>query len=70
MSGLSAAARNVFDSRSRLQVALNKTGANVESRYWLLQGLFYFVKPGFFYQTVSLPHLTAATKTDKMGCAK
>ena len=38
MPSLAASARNVFDSLSRWQVIMNKTGANVESKVWLAGG--------------------------------
>ena len=31
---------NVFDSHSRLRVTLSKTGANVEHRVWVAEGLY------------------------------
>ena len=34
----------VFDSHSRLQEILNKTGTNVEHRIWVVEGLYYMAK--------------------------
>ena len=35
---------SVFDSRSRLRAILNKTGARVEHRAWVAEGLCYMAK--------------------------
>ena len=43
LQGLKVGA-NVFDSHSRLQVILSKTGTNVEHRVWVAEGLYYMTK--------------------------
>jgi len=37
---------NVFDSHTRLQAILNKTGSNVDHRTWVVEGLFFMMKSG------------------------
>ena len=45
---------DVFDSHSRLQAILNKTGSNVEHRIWVVEGLFYIMARGKFDKEVSV----------------
>ena len=35
---------SALDSHSRLRVILNETGANVEHRVWVVEGLFYMAE--------------------------
>ena len=37
---------NVFDSHSRLQAILSKTGSNVDHRTWVVEGIFFMMKNG------------------------
>ena len=58
---------NVFDSHSRLQAILNKTGSNVEHRIWVVQGLFYMMKAGKFDKDVSVADLKGSPKSGHKG---
>ncbi len=58
---------NVFDSHSRLQAIMNKTGHNVEHRLWVMQGLFYMMKAGRFEKEVSVVDLRGSPKTSNKG---
>ena len=40
LAGLTAVTNNAFNSHSRLQVILNKSGPNGETNIWLVEGLF------------------------------
>ena len=58
---------NVFDSHTRLQAIMNKTGSNVEHRIWVVQGLFYMMKSGKFDKDVSVSDLKGSPKTSNKG---
>ena len=60
---------NVFDSHTRLQTIVNKTGTNVEHRIWVVQGLFYMMTSGKFDKDVSVADLKGSPKTGNRGCA-
>ena len=67
LDGLSAGMHNVFDSHSRLQIILNKSGSNVEHRIWLVEGLFYWMKQGYFDKEVSVSDLKGTERTGNKG---
>ena len=57
----------MFDSHSRLQVILNKSGPSIEHRIWLVEGLFYSMENGYFDKEVSVTDLKGAAKTSNKG---
>ena len=67
LDGLTAGTNNVFDSHSRLQIILNKSGSNVDHRIWLVEGLFYWMKKGYFDKDVSVSDLKGTEKTGNKG---
>ena len=58
---------SVFDSHSRPRVILNKTGANVEHRVWVVEGLFYMAKNELFDKDVSKADLKGDHRTSNKG---
>ena len=66
LQGLSVGC-GVFDSHSRLQAILNKTGANVEHRIWVVEGLFYLMKTNKFDKEVSVADLRGSQRTSNKG---
>jgi len=66
LQGLSVGS-NVFDSNSRLQVILNKTGSNVEHRIWVVEGLFYMMKTKQFDKEISVNDLKGTQRTGNKG---
>ena len=67
MIGLAVGTNNVFDSDARLQVILNKSGANVEQNIWLVEGLFYWMKKGYLDKGVIVTDLQGSTETSHKG---
>ena len=58
---------NVFDSHSRLQIILNKTGTNVDHRIWVVEGLFYMLKHDRFTKEVSVSELKGTLAAGNKG---
>ena len=66
LQGLKVGA-NVFDSHSRLQVILNKTGTNVEHRIWVAEGLYYMAKSERLEKDIRVLDLKGNQRTSNRG---
>jgi hypothetical protein len=65
--GRTVGTNNVFESQSRLQVILNKSGANVEHRIWWVEGMLYWMKKGYLDKDGIMTDLKGITKTINQG---
>ena len=59
---------NAFDSHSRLNAILGKTGTNVEHRLWVVEGHFFMMKNGrFIDKDVSVAEFRGCSRTGNRG---